>query len=86
MSPLNGGSKGAQPPHHPHNLVCSWDISVAVKPDIMGVAGANMQFELVLWSTWGLSSPDKQVSRISTSCWKMSQVLGAESECWSRYQ
>ena len=27
-----------------HNLVGSWDISLAVKPDNVGVAGANMQW------------------------------------------
>ena len=36
-------SLGFQWPH-PHNLVSSWDISLAVKPDIMGVAGPNMQW------------------------------------------
>ena len=77
--PLNGGSKDARRPHHLHNLVGSWDISVAIKPDVVCVAGAN---ELVLLSTWGLSSPNKQVSRSSTPYWKTSWVLSTESECW----
>ena len=82
---FNGGSKGAVPPHCPCNLVGSWDIFFTEKPDIVGVAGANMQFslpqlqskkrentafELVQWNDWGLSSPSKQVGRCSTSCWK----------------
>ena len=61
----------------------SQDIFLAVKPNIMVVVGANMEwgcfvcpscsqkrestaFELVLRSTWGLSSPSKQVGRSST--------------------
>ena len=95
---VNGGSKGAVPPHCPRNLVGSWDISFAVKPDIVGVAGANMQFclpqlqskkntafEIVQWSDWILSSPSKQVGRCSTPCWKRSQVWGRGSERWPKY-
>ena len=67
----------------------------------MGVAGANMQWDhfssrqkrestaidLFLRSTWGLSSPDKQVDRGSTPCWKRRQVWGRESdhERWPKY-
>ena len=49
-----GFEGGAQPPHRlynleiqwprPCNLVGSWDISFAVKPDIVSVAGHNMQW------------------------------------------
>ena len=84
------------------NLVCHTGISLAVKPEIMGVAGANMQwghfvcpsssqkrestaFDLILQSTWELSSPSKQVGRSSTPCWKRSQVWGRESEQWPKY-
>ena len=45
----------------------------------------NTAFELVLQSTWGLSSPHKQVARSSTPCWKRSQVWGTESERWPKY-
>ena len=38
--PCNLGIQGPCP----HNLVGSQDISLAVKPDIVGVAGANMQW------------------------------------------
>ena len=79
-----------------------WVAETFPLPDIMGVAGANMQwgrfvcpscsqkreniaFELVLRSTWGLSSPGKQVARSSTPCQKSSQVWGTESERWPRY-
>ena len=59
------------------------DIFFAVKPEIVGVAGANMQWsrflcpqlQLILRSTWRLSSPSKQVVRSSTPCQKGSQVL-----------
>ena len=60
-----------------------------LKPDVMAVAGANMQwvpffchcsqkrektaFELVLQSVWGLSSHSKQVARITTR---------KRSQCW----
>ena len=50
--PVKGSLKKAQPtcrPRNlgiqwscPRNLVCSWDISLAVEPNIVGVAGANM--------------------------------------------
>ena len=78
----------------------SWDISLALKPNIMGVAGANMQWghfvcpgcsqkrekTVVLRSTWGVSNSGKQVaSRSSTPCRKKSQVWGKESEQWPRY-
>ena len=39
----------------------------------------NTEFELVLRSAWGLSSPGKQVARSSTPCQKRSQVWGTES-------
>ena len=85
-----------------HNLVGSWDISRAVKPDIEGVAGANMwwgclvclscsqrrentAFQLVLQSTWRLSSSGKQVGRSSIPCQKRSQVWGRESERRPKY-
>ena len=71
----------------------SLDISLAVKPGIMGVAGANMQWgrfvctsccqkrekPAVLQSAWGLLSPDKQAARSSTPCQKRGQVWGTES-------
>ena len=38
-SSFNGGSKGTMAHCCPHNLVGRWDISLAVKPDIVGVAG-----------------------------------------------
>ena len=55
----------------------------------MGVAGTKMQwccssgsqkrektaFELVLRSAWGLSNPDKQAARSSTSCQKKAESL-----------
>ena len=86
----------------PCALVGTWGIFLAVKPEIVGIAGANMQwshficpssgqkrestaFDLILWSTWWLSSPGKQVSRSSTPCWKRSQVWDRESERWSKY-
>ena len=90
--PVNGSWKGVQPPRHPcnlgiqwphpHNLASSWDISLAVKPDIVSIPGANMQWGrfichscsqlkegtnciwIVLWSTWELSSPGKQVAEV----------------------
>ena len=42
-------------------------------------------FDLILRSAWGLSSPGKQVGRISTPCRKRSQVWGSESERWPKY-
>ena len=54
--PIDAGSKGMQPPRsprnlwfpwsHPSNLMGpgSWDIFLAVNPDIVGVAGSNMQW------------------------------------------
>ena len=72
------------------NLVGSWDIPIAVKPDIVGVAGANMQWGFLcpscsqtlhlLWTARGFSSPGKQVGWSSTPCWKRSQVQGSEIE------
>ena len=91
--PINGGSKEVQPPPklwfqwpRPRTLVDTCGISLAVKPQIVGVACANMQwghfvcpsasqkrestaFDLILWSAWRLSSPDKQVGRSSIPCW-----------------
>ena len=48
---VDGGQKGAQPltTHsiyqwpHPSNLVGSWHISLTIKPNIVGVDGANLQ-------------------------------------------
>ena len=84
VSPINGGSKGTQCPHRPHNLGFQWscphnlvdsrDISLAVKPKIVDVAGRNMQSghfvcpsccqkrksTAILRSAWWLSSPGKQ--------------------------
>ena len=42
-------------------------------------------FELILQSTWGLSSPGKQVGRSSTLCQKRSQVWDRENEQWPYY-
>ena len=109
ISPCWWGLKVAPPTQfgvsepHPRNLVGSWDISLTVKPEIVGITGANMQwghfvspscshkwestaFELILQSAWGLSSPSKQVGRISTPCQKRSQVWvrevnGGQSIC-----
>ena len=40
---------------------------------------------LILRSSWGLSSPGKQVGKSSSSCRKRSQVRGRESEQWPKY-
>ena len=62
----------------PHNLVGSRDICLDGKPNVVGVVGPdnfvpsccqkreNTAFDLVLRSTWKLSSPGKQVARSST--------------------
>ena len=42
-------------------------------------------FDLILRSTWRLSSPGKQVGRSSTPCRKRSQVWDRESERWPKY-
>ena len=52
--PVNGGLKGAKPPRRPRKLwfqwprpralVGTWGISLGVKPEIVGVAGTNMQW------------------------------------------
>ena len=70
-------------------LVGSWDISLAVNIMVVAGANLewgcfvcpscsqkreNTAFELVLRSTWRLSSPSKDVARGSTQCWKRSQV------------
>ena len=80
------------------NLVGSWDISLAVKPNIMGVAGEHAMESFCLSQLQskegencsptkhlGLSRSGKQTARRSTPCQKKSQVWGKESERWPRY-
>ena len=82
-SPLMWVRKGGQPLAAHTNCGFCDPAHAAVKPEIVSVAGANMQwghfvcpsssqkrgsaaFDLILQSTWGLSSPGKQVGRSST--------------------
>ena len=105
---VNEGAKWVQLPYRPRKLWChwphsrilvgTWGISLAVKPEIMGVGGANVQ--------WGHSvcpSPSQKRESIAFdlipwSAWGSSsprkqvgrsstpsQVWGRESKRWPKY-
>ena len=93
-----GNYKVGCPPAHP--ILGFSDISLAGKPNIVGIGGANMKwrhpscyhkrentaFNLVhLQGPWELSSPGKQDARSSIPCRKRSQVWGTENNRWLRY-
>ena len=99
--PVNWGSKGAKPlaahaicglsDHNIWPLPEIVDVAVANMQWGHFVFPSSSQkrestaFDLILRSSWGLSSPGKQVGRSSTPCRKRSQVWGSESERWPKY-
>ena len=83
--PVDGGSKGAPPPRCSHNLEI-----FAVKPNIVGVAGANMQWGRFVCHSCSQTRESTAFELVLRSCWGLlspsKQVGRSSTPCRKRSQ
>ena len=75
LPPTQFGDSVVPPTQSDRSSWCQRAVGLFVCPSCSQMR-ENTAFELVLQSTWRLSSPGKDVARSSTPCWKRSQVWG----------
>ena len=98
-SPVNGWWKGVQPPHRQRNLgfqwpcsrnlVGGWDISLAVKSEIVGVASANMQWDRSVCLSCSQKWESTAFELILRSAWGLSSLskqVGSSTPCQKKSQ
>ena len=72
----------------PHNLVGSWDRNLAVKPYIVGVASANMQWDRFVCTSCNQKRENTAFQLVLWSDWRLSnpskKVARSSTPCWKR--
>ena len=97
---VNGGSKEVHTPHcprklwfqwlRPHALVGTWGISLAIKPEMVAVAGANMQWCHFVFPSSSQKRESTAFDLILRSAWELlspgKQVGRSYTPCRKRSQ